>query len=127
MAENSIMEVDGIDLGLPQKNIPDVWLMSLIRSLERMELLIRECEDPSDWRLRAMTDQIIMKITEDQVRTDLALRLDENIKKINEDRDMDNSDKAVMTLRACQLAIGELVSWADYSMALTKTMKVLPI
>lgn len=117
---------EGLKTGIPPKSAPEAWLYSVINGLTRFDFIIQNLQGHTDPRIYYYVRNLIIKIPEDKIRTELLKALDIEIDKINK-MPISAEEKGHLTILTAQNAAGQVTAYADEFVGIARTLVIRKI
>lgn len=113
----------GLKTGIPPKSAPEAWLVNLLNGLTRFDFIIQTLQGTTDPRIYYFVRNLIIKIPEDEIRMNLLKNLDAEMVRIN-NLPLGNEEKGELKILTAQNAAGQVVSYADEYIGISKTIVI---
>ena len=116
---------EGLKTSIPLKDMNQGWYINLLHDMDRMSLILTDLKGSTDMRPYFMARWIIMKIDDEDMRTDILKQFDKDVHEIRLDSTLSNEEKGELLILTSQNACGPVISWIGEHMPLSKT-NVIP-
>ena len=117
---------EGLKTGIPPKSAPEAWLINVFNGLSRFDMIIQTLQGNTDPRIYYYVRNLIIKIPEEDIRTKLLTALDEEMERINA-LPIDNERKGELRILTAQNAAGQVVSYFDEYVGISRTIVIAKI
>ena len=131
MAENGGVPAapsqDEISLNIPRKTGKDLYLMQVLRQIERFNMYVSSLDYSKPLRLRIITRSCIMMISDDTKRRSLLRAYTDAVDYTNCYSGLDNVDMIDRQLDIAVNAVGEVISWCDEFLGVSRQNVLVPL
>ena len=117
---------EGLKTGIPPKSAPEAWLINVFNGLSRFDMIIQTLQGSTDPRIYYYVRNLIIKIPEEEIRTNLLKQLDAEMERINA-LPIDNERKGELRILTAQNAAGQVVSYFDEYVGISRTLVIAKI
>ena len=117
---------EGLKTGIPPKSAPEAWLINVFNGLSRFDMIIQTLQGSTDPRIYYYVRNLIIKIPEEKIRTELLKALDAEMERINA-LPIDNERKGELKILTAQNAAGQVVSYFDEYVGISRTIVIAKI
>ena len=117
---------EGLKTGIPPKSAPEAWLINVFNGLSRFDMIIQTLQGNTDPRIYYYVRNLIIKIPEEEIRTNLLKALDAEMERINA-LPVDNERKGELRILTAQNAAGQVVSYFDEYVGISRTIVIAKI
>jgi hypothetical protein len=111
---------EGLDTGISLKSGTDYYINDVLRGIARYEQSLQNMQGVTDIRPRLLGRAVILKILDDEIREELLDKLDCEIDRITNQEGANNDQKAHEILIAIQNSHGQVYSFLDQFLGISK-------
>lgn len=116
-----------ISLGIPKRGTSDAYLIHMMNTLSAHRNLFANLQNITDVRIIPLTRTCIVSVLDDQVRRDLLKAYEHAIEYIQNSSGIDATEKGALVIQASQAVVGEVYSYLDEFIGLSKVNAILPV
>lgn len=116
-----------VALNIPRKTANDLYLTNIMACLATHRQVFAEIADVTDPKIVASTRECIIAILDDVIRKDLLSAFEAALYEVYNAKGLDNIQKGHYIIRVCQNAVGEVYSFLDEYIGLSRINITVPV
>ncbi|MFA4973270.1 MAG: hypothetical protein WC683_11700 [bacterium] len=122
MSTKELTQGDRTALEIPMRSGNDLYVASFVAAIAAVDGAISSMNSITDFRPVLLTRQLIVRITDDEIRYRLFAKLDEMIAKIDQAKPPD--ERAQERFKILQIIEGECVAFLDEHVGVSRKMTI---
>jgi|GEM_PF-4008254 len=116
-----------VAINVPRKNANDLYLSNIMACLGTHRQVFSEIDNVTDPKIISSTRECIIAILDDVIRKDLLNAFETALSEVYSVKGLDNNQKGHLVVRVCQNAVGEVYSFLDEYIGLSRINITVPV